>query len=385
MAVVNRTGGQLNMTIFGKNLNTKAVDIYQLLITTGDPITFPMDNLSSGNYDYQGVRDRSGKIIGEVQLDEQDPNGEISFTVYEDFDYLGSSYLYGSSKNRMLNMFQGEAFVNGDDIIVPIGTNGTDKTTADLAKLHEMNKPYKALLHNEAGFIKVTGSTDDKTGETLYKKNPYETSFNRTHKTFCMEFRTTSGQGQVNRMLPIVAKSSLELNEGDTNQFSFSGKRGCDVFERDDFWTEVTPDTDTSKKVYGQDAYGSGVYVGKGKIKEIYVNYIVKDGATKPTEGKEGEYIASIDSNGTVTIEKYQGSSYQSEGTLTGKLSWGTRIKSNKLREKNTVDTSVNCFIAIGQDGKAVDFSTDGSKRYYTTVFDYDKTSGKFVPYVTSL
>lgn len=366
--IANRTGGQLNMTIFGKNLTTHAVDVYQLNITTGDPITFPLDNLSSGNYDYQGVRDRSGKIIGQVQLDEQDPSGEISLTFDEDFDYLNNAYVYGNSKNRMLNLFNGEAFKNDDAVIVPVGTNGTDKTKTALAKLHEMNKPYKMLLHNEAGFIKETGTADPTTGEVQMKKNPYASSFNRSHKTFCMEFRTTTGLRQVNRMLPIIAKSTAELTEGDKNQYNITGQRGCDIFERDDFWTEIRPEKTPDGNV----------------IKELYVKYIYESDATEPSEGTTDDLIAKVDtSNGTITILKHNGSAYAQASDIEGKLQPGTRIKSNKLRVDSTTDTDVNCFIAVGEDGKAVDFSTNNSNRYYCIVYDFDRNQDKFVPYVS--
>lgn len=367
--IANRTGGQLNMTIFGKNLTSHEVDVYQLLITTGDPITFPLDNLSSGNYDYQGVRDRSGRIIGQVQLDEQDPAGEISFSLYEDFDYVNNDYILGNSKNRMLNLFNGEAFKDGENTIVPIGTNGTDKTKTALAKINEMNKPYKFLLYNEGYFIKETGTADSTSGEVSLRKNPYESSFNRSHKTFCLEFMTTTGLAQVNRMLAVVAKSSLELAEGDINQINFTGQKGCDTFERDEFWTEIRE--------------SKPIELG-GVLKELYVKTIVKNGATEPTSGAEGDLIAVIDGEGTVDIKKYSGSSYSSDEGTKGKISVGTRIKSNNLRESLEEDKTVNCFIAIGSDKKAVDFSTNGSKRFYCKVYDFDRTVGKFIEYTTA-
>lgn len=367
--IANRTGGQLNMSIFGKNLTNHEVDVYQLLITTGDPITFPLDNLSSGNYDYQGVRDRSGKIIGQVQLDEQDPAGEISFSLYEDFDYVNNDYISGNSKSRMLNLFNGEAFKNDNATIVPIGTNGTDKTKTALAKISEMNKPYKYLLHNEGSYIKETGTADPETGEVSLKKNPYESSFNRSHKTFCLEYRTTTGLAQVNRMLSVVAKSTLELAEGDINQINFTGQKGCDVFERDDFWTEIVPE-----KLSGNEK----------TIKELYVKAIIKHGATEIDSGEEGDLIAVLGEDGTVTIKKYSVSSYTEDSTTKEKLQVGTRIKSTVLRETESDDVNVNCFIALGADKKAVDFSTNSSKRFYCKVYDFDRTEGKFIPYTTA-
>lgn len=369
MAVANRTGGQLMMSIFGKNLTTNAVDVYQLLITTGDPITFPMDALSSGNYDYQGVRGRNGAIIGQVQLDEQDPAGEISFSVYEDFDYLGTEYVYGNSKNKMINLFNGEAFMNGSDVIVPIGTNGTDKTRTARAKFHEMNKPYKYLLHNEGAFIKEVGTADPKTGKVSMKKNPYEASFNQSHKTFCMEFMTTTGDGQVNRMLPIIAKSSLELVEGDINQFNLTAQRGCDVFERDDFYTEMYPSC-----------------TPVGALTEFFAEYVVVHGANKPTIGaKENDVLIELGEDGKITAYNYNnGSSWELDSNINDNIQIGCRIKSTALIKSGEEVTKVNTFVVAGADKKAVDFSTDGSKRFYCNVYDYDRTKGKFVEYLTA-
>ncbi|MGL5100826.1 MAG: hypothetical protein ACRC6B_12495, partial [Fusobacteriaceae bacterium] len=66
MAVVNRTGGQLRLSMLGKNLTTKQVDIYQISINTGDALSFSADPLSSGNYDMITVKGRDGSIVGQV-------------------------------------------------------------------------------------------------------------------------------------------------------------------------------------------------------------------------------------------------------------------------------------------------------------------------------
>lgn len=366
--ITGRTGTQVNMSIFGKNLSDKKVDIYQILITTGDPLSFGMDNMSGGNYDWITVRDRKGDIIGQVQGDAQDPQGEISFSILEDYDYLNENYIYGNNKNRMLAMFKGEAFKNDEHIIVPIGTNGTDKSKTKLAKFSERNKPYKYLLHNEGGLVKISGTADATTGEVSFEKNPFEGSFNQAYKTFCLEARTETGLAQETKMFALLAPSTMEYAGGDTNQINITAQRGCDMFVRDDFWTEVRKD--------------KPVEVGS-VLKELYVNYIVKEGATEPTAGKNGDLIAIAKNDGTVEIKKYSASSYTKDGATEGKLALGTRIKSNKLREANETDTSVNCFIAIGKDKKAVDFSTEGSGRHYCIVYDFDRTQGKFVPYVS--
>ncbi|MGL5049009.1 MAG: hypothetical protein ACRC6E_00045 [Fusobacteriaceae bacterium] len=361
MAIANRTGGQILVTVFGKNLTTKEVDIYQNLITTGEPVSLPLDPMSSGAYDWITVRDRSGKIIGQVQGDETDPSGELSFSVLDDFFYLASEYVYGASKNRLLNIFNGETFINEGDKIVPIGTNGTDKSKTAMAKTREMNLPYKYLLFNEGSRIKENGTADEN-GLATFRKNPFESSFNQTHKTVCMEFRTTTGEGQVCKMLPIVAKSTAEWAEGDTNQFNLTAQRGCDVWERDDFWTEV----------YKEDVIEEGAG-------EAYVDYIVNAGATEPTVAEDGSVICTVALDGSVT--------FKFKGTGTGVLpvaKTGLRIKSNKVVKTGSVVSDVNTFVAIGADNKAVRFSTEASvAKFYAVVFDLNKNTGVFEEYVT--
>lgn len=372
MSVVNRTGGAINVTMLGKNLKSGDVDIYQILITTGDPVTFSSDPLSSGNYDYQTVRAKDGSIIGQVQLDEQDPAGEISFSFYEDFDFLGDEYIRGNSKNRLLNLMNGEAFKNGEDVIVPIGTNGTDKTKTARAKYYEMNKPYKMVYYNEGAFIKENGTADPVTGKVALKKNPYEATFNQSHKTFCMEFQTTSGDGQVNRMFPVLAKSTAEWAEGDINQFNLTAQRGCDMFERDEFFTEIVKQPLPTGKE-------------EDKLDEFYVDYIVKNGATEPASPQQDNLVlASLGADGAITFKKSKTQQWQPDQEIAKRLKIGTRIKSNHLVRENTKVENVNTFAVVGMDGKKlVDFSVGDKKRFYCTVKDYDKNTARYVDFFT--
>lgn len=369
MSVVNRTGGAINVTMLGKNLTSKEVDIYQILITTGDPVTFSSDPLSSGNYDYQTIRGKDGSIIGQVQLDEQDPAGEISFSFYEDFDFLGNEYIRGNSKNRLLNLMNGEAFKNGEDVIVPIGTNGTDKTKTAKAKFNEMNKPYKMVYYNEGAFIKENGTADPETGKVALKKNPYESTFNQSHKTFCMEFQTTSGDGQVNRMFPILAKTTAEWAEGDINMFNLTAQRGCDMFERDEFFTEIHKMENPA---------------GKDALEEIFVDYIIIEGGTEPKTPANGLLLATVKNDGTVEFKKSQTQAWQADTEMQKRIKVGTRIKSNVYIKTTTTEVKVNTFAVVGNDGQhLVDFTTDGKKRFFCTVKDYDKNLAKFVDYYT--
>lgn len=366
MAVANRTGGQLRLSMLGKNLTTKEVDIYQISINTGDPITYSIDNMSSGNYDMITVKGRDGSIVGQVQGDEQDPAGEVSFSFYEDFSHLRANVVYGNSRNLLINLLNGETFYSGVDPIVPIGTNGTDKTLTARAKFNEMNKPYKMVYYNEGAFIKENGTADPtKKGKVSFKKNPYEASFNTFNKTFCMEIMTTTGEGQVNRMLPILAKSTAEWAEGDINTFNCTANRGCDIFERPEFFTEVYTETSDMEIT-----------------NELYVKQIVVAGGTEPTSGTAGELMLVVSDDGTPTIKKYEGSAWVEDTTLNDLINVGTRFKTRKLIDTQAKES--NAFAVTGNDKKCVDFTTDASKRFYCLVKDFDlKISGDFVDYIT--
>lgn len=140
------------------------------------------------------------------------------------------------------------------------------------------------------------------------------------------------------------------------------------MFERDNFYTEIL----TEKAP--EDA----------KITELYVDYIVKEGATEPENAEDNKLLALLGNDGTVTIKKCSSKSWSSESTIQGKLQVGTRIKSRVLIEALTTEQKVNTFVALGADKKAVDFSTNASGRYFCKVYDFDKTAGKYVEYVTA-
>ncbi|MGL5962555.1 MAG: hypothetical protein ACRCZ0_11500 [Cetobacterium sp.] len=338
MAVVNRTGSLLRISILGKNLTTNEIDIYQISITTGETISLSADTLSSGNYDMITVKGRDGSIIGQVQGDEQDPEGEISFSFYEDFMHVGKGHVYGNSKNRLLNILNGESFVNGGDVIVPIGTNGTDKTKTARAKFNEMNKPCRMVFYNEGEFIKENGTADALTGRVQLKKNPYKSSFDTFNKTFCFEVMTTSSEGQVNRMYPILAKTSAEWVEGDINQFNCTANRGCDSWEKDDFFSEIN-------------------ILPADKRKAFLVNF----------NEISLEDITDLTTEGGIPV--------LADSELTALLTIGTRLKA--INEAGELVIAV-----VGEDKKLVDFSTNGSKRYFTGVKDFDlKVSHEFEAY----
>lgn len=369
--IVNRTGGSVNLTILGRNTKTNEVDIYQTMITTGEPITLSADPLSSGNFDYQTIMGRNGEIIGQVQLDEQEPAGEVSVSFYEDFDYLGKTHVHGNSKNRLINLLSGEAFeLDSGERIIPIGTNGTLKTKTSRAKQNEMNLPFKMVYYNEGGFIKINGTADPVTGRPYMKANPYEKTFNTSHKTFSLEVMTSSGAGQVNRMFPVLAKNTLEWAEGDVNQFNLTAQRGCDMFERNEFFTDI---------------FKEAIPEGEEALDEFFVDYIIKNGATEPAQPAEGLLSALLGADGTVSFKKSNGAkAWVEEAELKKRLKAGTRIKSNQLIEKTSEVKKVNTFAVVSMDGThLVDFTTDSKKRFYCTVKDYNTDVANFVDYVT--
>lgn len=367
MAVItNSTGGQFRLTMLGEDTTTKEVDIYQISITSSDPISFSADGLSSGNYEYATQWFKNGNIAGQTRGNEIEPSGEFSFTFKEDFDYLGKKHIFGNSKNLILNFLNGEAFVNKNNTIVPIGTNGTTKTVHELARGNEMNKPYKYVYYNEGAFIKKYGTADPENAyRASLKRNPFETTFNQSHKTFSGEILTTSGRGQVNRMFAILAKGSVEYAEDiDSNKYTVTANRGCDLFERDDFFTEIYNMTfeqaEEHMKTYN----------------ELYVDFIkIHDGDTVEASGNNNKLILEIGSSGEPTLKKSNDSTWETTGceTLQGLIKIGTRFKTKHVENSSSDRIQTNAFAVIGEDGQnCVDFSTDSSKRFFCKVKNFD-------------
>ena len=394
MSFSSRTGGQILISTFGKNITNGYVDIYQNLITTGDEITLSIDSLSSGSYDYTYIRDKGGNIISQAQGDEVEPFGEVSFSVYEDFSYAKSRSVYGSSKNKLLCLINGESFINNDDTIVPIGTNGTDKTKTSVAKAREINLPYKNLLYFEGGFIKNKGTATEN-GESTFRKNPFSDSFNLTHKTISFEIKTTNGEGSECKFIPILAKTSAEWVEGDLNKFDFTANRGCDVWFRNDFWTEVHKGeivldkamlygipTDTCRSEISENAkiYNLNCEM---LVKELYVEFIVSLDTLSKSEGNIGDLACVINQDGVIAIQVKTKYGWETDYSITSALRQGIRLKSNKLKIDNNIK-EVNVFVGILQNGKAIRFSTSESvKKYYAIVYDLDKDTGNFEEYLT--
>lgn len=367
MAVItNSTGGQFRLTMLGENTTSKEVDIYQISITSSDPISFSADGLSAGNYEYATQWYKNGNIAGQTRGNEIEPSGEFSFTFKEDFDYLGKKHIYGNSKNLILNFLNGEAFVNKTHTIVPIGTNGTTKTVHDLARANEMNKPYKYIYYNEGAFIKKYGTADPANAyKASLKRNPFETTFNQSHKTFSGEILTTSGRGQVNRMFAILAKGSVEFAEDmDSNKYTVTANRGCDLFERDDFFTEVHSMTfeeaDEYMKVHN----------------ELYVDFIkIHDGDEPDAGSNNGKLLLEIGSSGEPTLKKSNSSSWQTSGceTLQGYIKVGTRFKTKHVENSSSDQIKANAFAVIGADGEnCVNFKTSGGNRFFCKVKNFD-------------
>lgn len=141
------------------------------------------------------------------------------------------------------------------------------------------------------------------------------------------------------------------------------------MIERDEFFTEI---------------YKMPIPEGEEKLDEFYVDYIMKNGATEPTNPSDNLILASLGADGTVTFKKSSSKSWTSENTIGKKLKAGTRIKSNQLIESGSVIKKINTFAVVGMDGShLVDFTTDGKKRYFCTVKDYNKDTSQYVDYYT--
>ncbi|MGL4425899.1 MAG: hypothetical protein ACRCZ0_05795 [Cetobacterium sp.] len=389
----NRTGGHVLVSVFGKDITSKKIDIYQALITTTSPMSMSIDGALGGGYEFATIKGKDGSILSQVTTDENESLGEINLSMLEDFNYVGRN-AYGNSKHKIINMIRGESFKDNSSTIVPIGTNGTDKGKSAMASAREMNLPCSGLLYFDGRFIKNFG-TADKDGIATFRRNPFESSFNQTHKTFCLEVKTVTNSGFECKMLPIIATDSIEWAEGDMNELNIKARRGCDIWYRDDFWTEVHEESNVVEKLvsYGLPTRTCRSEVSENSkiynincdmlVKEFYVNYIVANSQLTKQDGDIGDLACLLGSNGEINILIKTQYGWDIEYSLTEALSEGTRLKSNKLKDENGT-RDVNVFVGITSDKTAIRFSTDPMvKKYYAIVYDLDKSKNEFEEYFT--
>lgn len=365
--VLGRTSGELVISALLKNLDTKQIYLGTVLIPTQEPASFSLDNLSSGNYDYTTVYLKNGNIATQIRQDEQEPSGEVSFSMTEDYTYLGQS-LGINTKSKLEAIFNGEGFYNsvekGGDVLVPVGTNGTDKEYA-LAGPDEMNLPFKYLVFNEADRIKITGSANKVTGKANTRKNPFAYSINRSNKTWIAEFRTVSGSSKVkNVFFPMLYKTELTWQEGDTNSCSITAMKASDFAVRDNYFF-----SDVEK--YEENPT---------ELRELEVNYIVVEEGVLPSESVPSGAIAVVVSNsGVVTVQKY-GETWEAETAIPALFVEGTRILAKHFVKGTAEIAEQNVFVVLGGDKKAVNFSADASNApyFYCEVLNLNRETGKF-------
>lgn len=374
---VGRTTSELLVSVLGMSNKTKKVALYTILVTTKEPITgLSLNNMISGQYGISYNKAYNGDNISPTRTDEEDPSAEVSFTFAEDYNYVHDN-TYGASRYILLACLRGETFKIGDEVITVVGTNGTIITNKTTARKNEMNLDFGGLLNLEGELLKRTKGVSD--GKISLTQNVFRYMYNQMAKTVALEFRMTSGSGKQNTfLLPYVNITNASRDEADQNSYAVDGTRGCDVWERDDYFSEpngIRPDFATEKGIV-----------------EAQVDYIA-EGSARPEDASAGETLASVDpATGIVKIYKYASTWTEVEG---GEFARNCRLFSlRKVADTNKV-TEVNCFIAIKEatpqgdvasaiTGKAYKFDLNegaGNKNYICEVNNYNRESQKFEPY----
>lgn len=372
---VARTNTQMMVTCLGVSKKTKHIALYTVLLTLKEPVTgLSLANLLSGEYTVNSVKASDGSNVAPTILDENDPQADLSFTMKEDLNFVRDKAPFGVNRSILNAILNGESFTMPDgDIITVVGTNGTMKSLKARASAKEINLPFKAILGLEADEIKVTGAIDVETGEVRTRKNTFKDAYNTFKKTICLEFLVANGGKQYVDIMATCAINSITKDEGDVNSFQVSGQRLCDVWQRDDWFTEVgtvTKNNDANKE-----------------LKEIVVDMIQVNEATQNTiEGNLKPIICKVTNKGVI--------SFTGAGAteLKGKLTKNTRISARKLNENTTIIENQNCFVVVatanGKDlteAKAVSFGIekDGEKNFVCKVFSYERNDEQMKPYVS--
>lgn len=333
---INRTDRELVLEFTGKNLTTGSVDLYCVYMNFKDPITgLNKGDFLSGTFTEENVYDAKGVYTNDASTDQEIKDQNFTFAMKEDFNFLKSDYVYGTDKNIIISMLSGRAWKFGNDIIIPVGTNGVLKT-AIKTKKSGFNKEWGYLFLNEWENVRIPNANDELTGDPLTKPNVYKKKIDAEQMTYAMEMAGSKGSEYYASLIPLVYTVECPYDEADnSNMLNVTASKRCDTFDRDDFmFNGVT----------------GSFAIGDTDIREIAVDYIVEN-ASAPTDfGVTGETCATVDpATGDVKIYTTDGLAWTQD--VTGNFKIGCRIFSTKY----TADTLANAvdeahYIAIKTD-----------------------------------
>lgn len=372
---VSRTDKELQFTFMGVDLATKKVGMYSFYI----PTTQPINGMTAGTYlktDYATtfVKDVTGSIKGTVTGDQADPNIEMSLTWNDDYNHIQNN-VRGFSRDILRGLMSGQVVTMSDGVrIAMLGTAGNYKT-GDKSTANELNREWGNLLKPYWGFlIKDHAFNNAVDFEPAKEANCLISAYLKLSKPFMVESYYLSGKGTENcLMMPAVCQKMATMDEADVNTCNATLNVLCDTYERVNFYN----------RGFTQADYSTGV------LNELSVDYIVEGDTADITSPVTDEVACVINvSTGAITIEKYNGSTWDVETGATFEANATIFAKSSII---DSTEVEGNCFATVktpgaGLNGFASSFvldTTNTVKNYVCLANVYEREEKKMIKLIS--
>ena len=291
----SKTLGSVRVTVLGENKTTGLASIYSSLATVQDAgISLLVGTIRNIVREMTDVFYRTGKYAFTTTQNEILNDITSSMTIGYDGVWFGASRISTAlTKDTLLEMIKGGAFLDGSDVVKVIGTNGTRKISPVSA-----NNSFKYLLW-ESGKMSDPQS-DDGTGKPIREENIRVKAYNKFACTIMIEFVFDNGEKKEGLRFAYALPDNITLTDDDDYT-----KVACDM--------KMLSDTNFCDAFYIDGVTGqtvTGAPTVDTNITEIAADYIFVTsadlaGTLTCSGGTIGDVVAIVDPT-TAKVRVYQ-------------------------------------------------------------------------------
>ena len=168
--VVNYQRGESGVFAFGENVTTGITGLYYVPAQFDEGLSATLGTIATNAKEKQRLFTQGGNKACYIYQNETDEAKTTSLNYVDDAIYWQQMAVKQVDKNLLTNLLTGERFMDGNDVVTVIGTNGT-KIIADARgkkKITTNNSPYR--LFNYVGRMMIPQS-DDGNGNPIFMSN----------------------------------------------------------------------------------------------------------------------------------------------------------------------------------------------------------------------
>lgn len=350
--VTNYQTGETYSLIFGENVTTGIVSLYCVPCQFDEGLTTKLGTILSNAREKTRMFKQDGRKGSYIYTNEMDNAKTINLTYTQDAIYWQNQKVADVDKDLLANVITAETWMDGDDQIVAIGTNGTKMyVNAQGATAVSTYLPPSNLFKESGKLRKPQVYNAD--GSPVTEFNTEVDGSKKLGKTFMVEAMYYYDDNTVwGVRLTYCMNQPGDFTDGQGNKMAFVA--------------DVYSDSQCIDKPFVNGLSNPNVVAttGADSIYRVNADYIVKASTiTAPTfTGTTGQVAVIVDTDdGKVSIYKHNGTDW-STAPVTSTLGVGCQIYGAKVGTSESVlPTAKSGYIAIataGVSGSAVASTT---------------------------